>query len=402
MKSIGAITGDIVGSVYEFNNHRSKDFPLFSDDSEFTDDSILTIATMMALMNGGKSDDFVDAYRRLGNKYPSSYGNRFSDWLAVDNPEPYDSWGNGSAMRVSPVAWWSNDIDEVATLAKVSAEVTHNHPEGVKGAQSVAEAIFLARTGKSKQDIKKHVEERHGSFLDFKLADIRKTYPFDESSAGTVPPAIVAFLESTDFEDAIRNAISIGGDSDTLAAITGSIAEAFYGGVPNDIMGDVLFKYLDEDLRKIVRDFNQAIAPILMVSKFQTLSKVGTETLHSLNQRIQTHNGKWSERHNGKKLESGANTMPYTEQSELIQEFVQFMYDYDLVINFDWAGWQEGREWFASDNESKYDDLDIETSLKLLTAIIRSDRFNEGALVRAFEDGAIPKITAELYVKTKE
>ena len=394
MKSIGAITGDIVGSIYEFDNHRSKDFPLFGAEVEFTDDSIMTIATMMALMNGGKFDDFVDAYRQLGNKYPSSYGNRFSDWLVVDNPEPYDSWGNGSAMRVSPVAWWSNDIDEVAMLAKVSAEVTHNHPEGVKGAQGVAEAIFLARTGKSKQDIKKHIETRYGYFLDFKLDDIRESYQFDESSAGTVPPAIVAFLESTDFEDAIRGAISIGGDSDTLAAITGSIAEAFYG-VPDDIMGDTL-RHLTNDLRAIVRNFNTAIKPILTVSKFQTLSNTDIETLHSLNQRIQTYNGKWGERHSGKKLESGANTLPYTEQNELIQEFVQFMYDKDLVINFDWSKWQAGRDWFASEDEAKYQDLDIETSLKLLTAVIRNDRFNERALVRAFEDGMLPGIINQL------
>lgn len=394
MKSIGVITGDIVGSIYEFDNHRSKDFPLFGAEVEFTDDSIMTIATMMALMNGGKFDDFVDAYRQLGNKYPSSYGNRFSNWLGADKPEPYDSWGNGSAMRVSPVAWWSNDIDEVAMLAKVSAEVTHNHPEGVKGAQSIAEAIFLARTGKSKQDIKKHIETRYDYFLDFKLDDIRESYQFDESSAGTVPPAIVAFLESTDFEDAIRNAISIGGDSDTLAAITGSIAEAFYG-IPDDIMGDTL-KYLTDDLRAIVRNFNTAITPILTVSKFQTLSNTDIETLHSLNQRIQSYNGKWGERHSGKKLKSGANTLPYTEQNELIQEFVQFMYDKDLVINFDWSKWQEGRDWFASEDEAKYQDLDIETSLKLLTVVIRNDRFNEGALVRAFEDGMLPGIINQL------
>lgn len=394
MKSIGAITGDIIGSIYEFDNHRSKDFPLFGAEVEFTDDSIMTIATMVALMNGGKPDDFVDAYQRLGNKYPSSYGTRFSDWLVADNPEPYDSWGNGSAMRVSPVAWWSNDIDEVAILAKVSAEVTHNHPEGVKGAQSVAEAIFLARTGKSKQDIKKHIEARYEYFLDFKLDDIRQSYQFDESSAGTVPPAIVAFLESTDFEDAIRNAISIGGDSDTLAAITGSIAEAFYD-VPSDIMGNTL-KYLNDDLRTIVRDFNTAIKPILTVSKFQSLSNTDIKTLHSLNERIQTYNGKWGERHNGKKLESGTNTLPYTEQAELIQEFVQFMYDKDLVINFDWSKWQEGRDWFALDDEAKYQDLDIETSLKLLTAVIRNDRFNEGALVRAFESGVFPRIISHI------
>ena len=154
MKTIGAIAGDIIGSIYEFDNHRSKDFPLFGDRVEFTDDSIMTIATMQALMNGGTHDDFVDAYKHLGNKYPSSYGSRFSHWLTTDNPQPYESWGNGSPMRVSPAAWFYDNLDDVERVAKVSAEVTHNHPEGIKGAQSIAAAVFLARTSKSKQAIK--------------------------------------------------------------------------------------------------------------------------------------------------------------------------------------------------------------------------------------------------------
>lgn len=372
-KSIGAVIGDIAGSIYEFDNHRSKDFPFFGDGVEFTDDSIMTIATMEALMNGGSHDDFVDAYKRLGNKYPSSYGLRFSDWLASDNPKPYDSWGNGSAMRVSPVAWFYGHLEEVERVAKISAEVTHNHAEGIKGAQSTAAAVFLARTGKGKPYIKEYLERQYGYFLDFKLDDIRDTYKFDESSAGTVPLAIVAFLESTDFEDAIRNAISIGGDSDTLAAITGSIAEAFYG-IDLDLQGKGLYS-LSDDLRRIVFNFNTRIAPILAVHRFRSLSNIDKKVLRALNARIQSHTGDWS---------------------GLAQEFVQFMYDNDLVINFDWPKWQAGRDWYALQDASKYEKLDIEMALKLLTAIIRNDRFNDGALVRAFEDGSFPKIIQKL------
>lgn len=256
-RPIGAIVGDIVGSIYEFDNHRSKDFPLFGEGVECTDDSILTIATMEALMTGATHDDFTDAYRRLGNAYPSSYGVRFSNWLTTEYPEPYDSWGNGAPMRVSPVAWFYETLKEVQNVAKVSAEVTHNHPDGIKGAQSVASAIFLARTGKSKDEIKKYVESTYGYFLDFKLDDIRESYIFDESSEGTVPPAIVAFLEADDFEDAIRNAISIGGDSDTLAAITGSIAEAFYG-VPDAIKARAR-ELLPAPLQEITFEFNEKL-----------------------------------------------------------------------------------------------------------------------------------------------
>jgi ADP-ribosyl-[dinitrogen reductase] hydrolase len=256
-KVIGAIVGDIVGSIYEFNNIKTKDFPLFSDGNEFTDDSIMTIATMQALLDGGTAEDFVSNYQRLGNKYPSSYGVRFGDWLRSKEPLPYDSWGNGSAMRVSAVAWFYDNPIEVEEAAKTSAKVTHNHPEGIKGAVAIAAAIFMARTGKSKREIKNYLETRYEYILDFTLDDIRPNYDFDESCAGTVPPAIIAFLEGVDFEDSIRNAVSLGGDSDTLAAITGSIAEAFYS-VPDEI-STKLYNYLPDELENIVERFNVAI-----------------------------------------------------------------------------------------------------------------------------------------------
>jgi ADP-ribosylglycohydrolase len=257
MKCTGAIIGDIVGSIYEFDNIKSKGFPLFGDGNEFTDDSILTIATMQALLDGGKAEDFRDNYQQLGNKYPSSYGVRFGHWLQSKDPQPYDSWGNGSAMRVSPVAWFYDNLADVERVANVSASVTHNHPEGIKGAQATAAAVFMARIGKSKEEVRAYIENRYGYMLDFLLDSIRPSYSFDESCQGTVPPAIVAFLESTDFEDAIRNAVSLGGDSDTLAAITGSIAEAFYD-VPNSLSTKAS-SYLPEELTTIVNRFNSTL-----------------------------------------------------------------------------------------------------------------------------------------------
>lgn len=228
---LGAIVGDIVGSVYEFNNHRSRDFPLFREDSKFTDDTILTIATADALMT---DMDFASKYRAYGKKYPSSYGGHFSLWIHDDSEGPYNSFGNGSAMRVSPVAWFEDREHRVMKLAEQSAEVTHNHPEGIKGAQATAMAILWARGGMSQEEIVKEVETHFGYDISTPIDEIREYYEFDVTCQGSVPEAIRCFLEADGFEDTIRNAISLGGDSDTLAAIAGSIAEAKWG-VPEEI-----------------------------------------------------------------------------------------------------------------------------------------------------------------------
>jgi ADP-ribosylglycohydrolase len=255
---IGAITGDIVGSVYEWRNIKTKDFPLFGGGNFFTDDTVMTVAVAEGLMRGGKPDDFIDAMKKYGRLYPSAgYGGRVGNWLLCDDREPYNSWGNGSAMRVSPVAWRFGTLDDVERSAEESAAVTHNHPEGVKGAQAVAGAIFLARTGRPKADVRAYVEYRYGYNLSRTLDGIRPAYKFNESCQETVPEAIIAFLESTGFEDAIRNAVSLGGDSDTLAAITGSIAEAAYG-VPEEIRSKAS-ALLDDELRRVIADFEQYI-----------------------------------------------------------------------------------------------------------------------------------------------
>lgn len=249
---LGAIVGDIVGSIYEFNNHRSKDFPLFGEDCKFTDDTVLTIAVADCLMNNGNYTEYIKNYAR---KYTGrGYGGRFRQWISSESMEPYNSWGNGSAMRVSAVGFAYNDLEAVMNEAKRSAEVTHNHPEGIKGAQATAVAIFMARKGHSKEQIKAAIAQSFGYDLNRTVDEIRPTYVFNESCQETVPEAIIAFLESKDFEDAIRNAISLGGDSDTLACITGGIAEAFYGGVPEDIAKKAL-SYLDSNMREVVEKF---------------------------------------------------------------------------------------------------------------------------------------------------
>lgn len=257
---LGAIIGDIIGSVYEWHNIKTKQFELFKSNGFFTDDSVMTCANALAAMEYKTSrgqtsfgEILIPEMKRLGQKYPDAgYGGMFMHWLFSGETKPYFSYGNGSAMRVSPVAWIAADLEEAESLAKQSAEVTHNHPEGIRGAQAVAAAIYLARSHQSKQEIKAYLESKYYP-LNFRLDDIRADYKFDVTCQGSVPQAIEAFFESEDFEDAVRNAVSIGGDSDTLAAMTGSIAEAYYG-IPPAIKARAL-QFLDEELTEIVDRF---------------------------------------------------------------------------------------------------------------------------------------------------
>lgn len=230
---IGAIAGDIIGSVYEFNPVKTKDFPLFHPRCTFTDDTVLTVAVADAILSGRPYEESV---REIGRRYPGAgYGGSFMRWLLSDNPRPYNSWGNGSAMRVSPVGFAFSSEGEVLRQAKMSAVITHSHPEGIRGAQATALAVFMARTGKGKEQIRSRIAAEFGYDLNRRVDDIRPAYSFDVSCRGTVPEALIAFLDSESYEDGIRNAVSLGGDSDTLACITGGIAQAFYGGVPEDI-----------------------------------------------------------------------------------------------------------------------------------------------------------------------
>jgi ADP-ribosylglycohydrolase len=253
---LGALAGDIIGSRFEWHNIKTKEFHLFTEDSRFTDDSVLTVAQADSLLSG---EPFVQKLKEYFRLYPDAgYGGYFYQWAGSSCVEPYDSFGNGSAMRVSPVGWYFNDLSTVLNEARHSAAVTHSHPEGIKGAQAVAAAIFMARNGESKDDIRKFIEMRFAYDFAWSLDDIRPDYEFDVTCQGSVPQALQAFFESDGFEDAIRNAVSIGGDSDTIACITGGVAEAFYGTVPDAIAREV-FARLDENLTSVTRRFMQAV-----------------------------------------------------------------------------------------------------------------------------------------------
>lgn len=256
---LGAIPGDIIGSVYEGRKQwmleRTTEFdPLFARNSRFTDDTVLTIAVADYILN---SRDLVETLKAYANTYPKAgYGKSFKRWAFGDSELPYNSFGNGAAMRVSPVAYAYESLDEVLRQAKFTASVTHNHPEGIKGAQAIAASIFMARTGSSKSEISDYVTGRFNYQLDDTIERIRWTYAFDSSSQGTVPQAIIAALESTDYENAVRLAVSLGGDCDTLASMAGALASAVYGGVPDLIAKPALNK-LDDHLSDVLESFNK-------------------------------------------------------------------------------------------------------------------------------------------------
>ena len=254
---IGAIAGDIIGSVFENNRIKTKDFDLFTRKSQFTDDTVMTLAISKWLCADKDSKDvLIRNLKYFGNLYPNAgYGGRFMKWLAQESPEPYGSWGNGSAMRVSPCAWVADSLEEAQDLARTSAIVTHDHPEGVKGALATSDAIYLARVGASKDEIRDHIEVRYDYDLSFTVDDIRPEYSFEISCQKSVPESIVCFLDAKDFEDTIRNAISLGGDADTMAAIAGSIASAYW-----DVSKNITYKSiyrLDYTLLNVFIDFEE-------------------------------------------------------------------------------------------------------------------------------------------------
>lgn len=251
---LGAIAGDIIGSVYERQNIKTTNFPLFSPQSRFTDDTVLTVAIAAAIL---KKTEYATTLKQFGLKYPDAgYGKSFMKWIQSPVNDPYNSWGNGSAMRVSPVGFAFSTVEAVLDEAQKTAAVTHNHAEGIKGAQATALAVFLARTENSKETIRAQISQRFQYNLNRTVEDIRPGYQFDVSCQGSVPEAIIAFLDSSDYEDAIRKAVSLGGDSDTLACIAGGIAEAFYGEVPEAIAAQVQQR-LPTELLETLMQFQQ-------------------------------------------------------------------------------------------------------------------------------------------------
>ena len=257
---LGTIFGDIVGSAYEFNNTHDYNFQLLTDHSDFTDDTVMTLAVAQGLMDSyGKSDEaireaLIDAMKQLGSRYPNAgYGSKFYFWVLGDERQPYNSYGNGSAMRVSAAGWLYDSLEATEHAAKLTAEVTHNHPEGIKGAQATAAAIYLARQGKTKEEIRNYIEETYGYDLHKEMSDIISQGHGEEICQVSVPQALVCFLLSDSYLDCIRKCVSIGGDSDTIAAIAGDIAEAYYG-LDEQYRSEALSR-LPEDLRKIIEDF---------------------------------------------------------------------------------------------------------------------------------------------------
>ena len=269
----GAIIGDMVGSVYEFHPTKKKDFVWMAPYSEPTDDSVMTVAVAETLLglSGSETEEeikdiFIESMRRWGAKYPrAGYGGRFISWLSSPDMEPYNSFGNGSAMRVSPCGWLYADMETTRKMARLSAEVTHNHPEGAKGAESVAAAIFMARNGSSKDEIKKYIESEFGYDLNRTCADIRPGYRFDVTCQGSVPEAIIAFMDGGSYEDVVREAVSLGGDADTQGAIAGSIAEAFYG-VPEEIIEQAK-TLIPSDMQERIDEFYGALQQRVNQSK---------------------------------------------------------------------------------------------------------------------------------------
>jgi ADP-ribosylglycohydrolase len=268
---LGAIIGDVIGSVFERQNVKTTHFELFNRFTRFTDDTVLTVAVADSILHRDthawkilrdhrNREIYARKIKSYGRRFPDAgYGQMFKEWLESDSLRGYHSYGNGSAMRVSPIGFAFERLEDVLREAKLSADVTHNHPEGIQGAQAVAGAVFLARTTRDKSAVRTFVEQRIGYDLSRRLDAIRPTYVFDSSCRASIPPAITAFLESTGFEDAIRKAISLGGDSDTIACIAGGVAQAYYGTLPERLAGEVSLR-LDSSFRAIIRQFNERFA----------------------------------------------------------------------------------------------------------------------------------------------
>ena len=362
----GAILGDIIGSPFEFDRgDKTKDFKLFSRRSHFTDDSVMTLAVCEALLKVGQDatvkeieDTVISSMQSWGRRYPhEGYGGYFRRWLTARHPEPYNSFGNGSAMRVSAAGWLYDSLEKTRVVAKATANVTHNHPEGIKGAEATASAIFMARNGSSKEEIKKYIENEFHYDLNRTLDEIRPSFHMDETCQKTVPEAIIAFLEARDFEDAIRNAVSLGGDTDTLGAITGSIAEAYFG-ISETLISECRNR-INKDMRDVVDAFYSLVRKDDSPNTNQMIEKAIKQ--------YYVHNDKegmilfMNTLLNAMK-QGGKFIVPYiTENSFLSKEQINsiniddtFTLDHDVKLKMETVKDASGKEWlgvFTSSNE---------------------------------------------------
>lgn len=392
---IGAIIGDIAGSIYGYNNVKTTDFPLFSDDCFFSDDTIMTVAVADALLRGGRNEaktekEMVKAFKKYGKIYPDAeYGSLFGEWLNSSDPKPYGSFGNGSAMRVSPVAWYFHSLEKVEKFAEISARVTHNHEEGIKGAKAVAVAIFMARRGYEKDYIKRYLELKYKYDLSKTLDEIRPSFGYDDTCQGTVPAAFRAFYEAESFEDTIRKAISLGGDSDTIAAIAGSIAEAYYP-IPEEIKTAAMAK-LDKKLIAVLEKWNSDLS--VTPSKFEKRDIMLYADYLLTNPRT----------------ERRTITHPDTSQNYVVPEYSETMYNFihDAVecplFRDDYA------QILANHNIRSHQDMVCEVCdasevllEAMFTVIISGEKVRPGNVAWAAEDGILGDIMFYLRKKQEE
>ena len=389
---LGAIIGDIVGSRFEFNNIKTKKFYLFDKKCSVTDDSVMSVSVAEMCLNGyvpNNTEMIIQTFKKWGQRYPyAGYGNRFFHWVLSDESAPYNSCGNGSAMRISAIGFYANTEEEVEQYSKAVTEVTHNHPEGIKGAYVTAMCIYLARKGASKKEIKEFVEKYYD--IDFDYEHLRKTYKHEaEICQNTVPQAIYCFLISNGFEDCLRTTISIGGDCDTTAAISCAIAEAYYG-IPSKIAEQAM-KYIPSDMKEIIEKFD-------FETKFSSITRYGKmlkfiKPLEEYPDKL----GRWkpSESRTDKKGQTVI-TMGYPIYESDVIEFLDAMGSF-MVYNYDEVIESYGIKYENIDihklDLAKYDDKLV---LAMLTAIIRSDRINEGLIMSMIENGSILKLLLRL------
>lgn len=382
---LGAIIGDIAGSIYEFNNIKTEDFPIISEECHFTDDTVMTFAVAEALINGKRDEKkteacMIKAFKKYGKAYPDvGYGEKFSYWLKDSSSKPYGSYGNGSAMRVSPVAWYFHSLEKVEKFAEISAKVTHDHPEGIKGAKAVASAIYLARCGRDKSYIKRFIELKYGYTFDKSIDEIRSDCKYDVTCQGTVPVAFEIFFEAESFEDTLRKAISVGGDSDTIAAIACSIAEGYYP-IPEEISEKtiaVLDKKLSDMLKKWNSDLSVSSSPFEHRDLLDYTDYLLTNP-HTEKKKIQH---------------------PDSKEIFVVPEYNEIMYNFIRdAINSPFFR-DDYREILEKHEIKSYQDMVIEVAdarepllAAMLTLIISGEKVNPGNVAWAAEDGILGDI----------
>lgn len=392
MKMLGAIIGDIAGSIYEFNNIKTEDFTPFEGKCFFTDDTVMTVAVADALMSGKRDPKKTEAcmiksMKKFGKSYPNAgYGGRFSAWLLNPDPKPYDSFGNGSAMRVSPVAWYFHSLEKVQQFAEISAKVTHDHPEGIKGASAVATAIFMARNGRDKDYIKRYIELKYHYDFSKTLDEIRPSYNFDETCQGTVPVAFEVFFEAESFEDTLKKAISMGGDSDTLAAIACSIAEGFYP-IPKELKEKAL-AVLDRKILSMLKKWDGDLS--VSASPFEQRDILLYTDYLLTNPRT----------------EKKTVTHPNMDQSFVVPDYGETLFNFyhDAMVSPYFRA--DYKEVLARHDIKQYGDMIVELPdasevllSAMLTLIISGERINPGNIAWAAETGILGDIMQGLRDK---